>query len=351
MQNMVYADRDGNIGFLAPGHIPIRKTGDGSAPVPGWTGEYDWSGRVPFEKLPQTFNPPRGHIATANNKIVPDDSPYLITHDWDLPYRIERIEAALLATPKQSIESSAEIQGDVVSLAAQRLLPLMLRFEPIDARTKTVWDLLVNWDTRMAADRLEPLIFIAWLRSLNRHLFAPKLGSIFDQYWAPTPLATEAALTRNQHWCGTGGCQTALQASLRDALDELSTRYGSDPNLWRWGDAHPAVFAHPVFHRFPILRDVFDRQWPAGGSTDTVNAGAFRFTNPDGAYVDFHGPGFRAIYDLDDLERSVFLTALGQSAHVLSPHYDDLMQRWRTFNWLRLKGDPQGETLLLIPKR
>ena len=87
------------------------------------------------------------------------------------------------------------------------------------------------------------------------------------------------------------------------------------------GDAHPALFAHPVFHGLPILRDFFDRQWPADGSTDTVNAGAFRFTNPDGAYVDSHGPAMRAIYDLADLDRSVFLIALGQSAHVLSPHY------------------------------
>ena len=80
-----------------------------------------------------------------------------------------------------------------------------------------------------------------------------------------------------------------------------------------------------------------------------MNAGAFRFTNPDGPYVDTHGPGFRAIYDLSDLEQSVFLTALGQSAHVLSPHYDDLMPRWRAFDWLRLPHAATGKTLLLVP--
>jgi Protein related to penicillin acylase len=97
--------------FLCTGPRAIRKAGDGRAPVPGWTGEYDWDGWVPFEQLPQAFNPPAGHIATANNKIVPDDYPYLITHDWDLPYRIERIEAALSEKHKQSIESSTEIQA------------------------------------------------------------------------------------------------------------------------------------------------------------------------------------------------------------------------------------------------
>ena len=350
MQNMVYADRDGNIGFFAPGRVPIRKAGDGRAPVPGWTGEYDWDGWVPFEQLPQAFNPPAGHIATANNKIVPDDYPYLITHDWDLPYRIERIEAALSKKHKQSIESSTEIQSDIVSLSAKRLLPLMLRVEPGDTRAKMVLDMLAKWDSRMSAGRPEPLIFIAWLRSLNRYLFESTLGSIFDQYWSLTPLATEGALTLHQHRCGTAGCQAVLRASLSDALDELSAKYGANPNAWHWGDAHPALFAHPVFHGLPILRDIFDQQWPADGSTDTVNAGAFRFTNPDGAYVDSHGPAMRAIYDLADLDRSVFLIALGQSAHVLSPHYVDLAPRWRSFNWLRLPHDAQGQTLVLTPK-
>ena len=350
MQNMVYADRNGNIGFYAPGRIPIRKAGDGRAPVPGWTGEYDWDGWVPFDKLPQAFNPTAGHIATANNKIVPDDYPYLITNDWDLPYRIERIEAALSGPGKQSIQSSTEIQADIVSLAAKQLLPLMLRIEPSDARARMALEMLAKWDCQMAAGRPEPLIFIAWLRSLNRRLFEPKLGPMFDQYWSLTPLATQGALTVNQHWCGPAGCPAPLSASLNDALGELSTRYGDDPKTWRWGDAHYALFAHPVFHTLPIVRALFDRQWPAEGSTDTVNAGAFRFTNPDGAYVDLHGPALRAIYDLADLDRSVFLIALGQSAHLLSPHRDDLVPRWRSFNWLRLPHDAQGQTLLLTPK-
>jgi penicillin G amidase len=350
MQNMVYADRNGNIGFYAPGRIPIRKAGDGRGPAPGWTGEYDWDGWVPFDKLPQAFNPPAGHIATANNKIVPDDYPYLITNDWDLPYRIERIEAALSGPGKQSIQSSTEIQADIVSLAAKQLLPLMLRIEPSDARARMALEMLAKWDCQMAAGRPEPLIFIAWLRSLNRRLFEPKLGPMFDQYWSLTPLATQGALTVNQHWCGPAGCPAPLRASLNDALGELSTKYGDDPKTWRWGDAHYALFAHPVFHTLPIVRALFDRQWPAEGSTDTVNAGAFRFTNPDGAYVDLHGPALRAIYDLADLDRSVFLIALGQSAHLLSPHRDDLVTRWRSFNWLRLPHDAQGQTLLLTPK-
>jgi len=351
MQNMVYADHDGNIGFFAPGQIPIRKKGDGTAPVPGWTGEYDWGGWVPFEELPQAFNPPAGHIATANNKIVPDSYPYLLTHDWDLPYRVERIESGLADTPRQSIESSAALQGDLVSLTARHLVPLMLASEPADARAKQAMDLLAHWDAKMQADRPEPLIFIAWLRALGKHLYQPALGEQFAQYWGPTPLATEGVLTQHQHWCGEGGCPAALQAALTDALGELTARYGTDMTAWRWGAAHPALFAHPIFHHLPILNRIFDRQVPADGGADTVEAGAFRFGNPDGPYTDMHGPALRAIYDLGDLDKSVFLTALGQSAHVLSPHYADLLPRWRAFDWLRLPHDPEGETLTLVPPK
>jgi penicillin amidase len=351
MQNMVYADRDGNIGFFAPGQIPIRKKGDGTMPVPGWNGEYDWNGWVPFEELPQAFDPPAGHIATANNKIVPDSYPYLLTHDWDVPYRIERIEHGLAETPRQSIASSTALQGDLVSLTARHLLPLMLASDPADARAKQAMDLLSHWDARMQADRPEPLIFTAWLSALNKHLYQPALGAQFAQYWGVTPLATEGVLTSHQHWCGEGGCPAALQAALKDALGALTAQYGADMTAWRWGTAHPALFAHPIFHHLPILRWIFDRQVPADGGADTVEAGAFLFGNLDGPYTDIHGPALRAIYDLDDLDKSVFLTALGQSAHVLSPHYADLLPRWRAFDWLRLPHDPQGETLTLVPPK
>jgi penicillin amidase len=230
------------------------------------------------------------------------------------------------------------------------LLPLMLKAEPRDARTKAAAELLKKWDGHMAAGQPEPLIFIAWLRSLNKRLFQSALGPHFEQYWAMNSLATEGALAEHQHWCGAGGCAAALQISLSDALDELSAKYGAEITTWRWGEAHPALFAHPVFHHMPVLRALFDRHVPADGAADTVNAGGFRFSDPEGAYIDKHGPGYRAIYDLSDLDKSVFSTALGQSAHILSPHYADLLPRWRSFEWLKLPHDSQGETLTLTPK-
>ena len=109
-QNIVYADTGGAIGFIAAGRIPIRKSGDGWLPVPGWSGDYDWQGYIPFDQLPQGTNPASGHFISANNKIVPDSYPYFISRDWDLADRAERIEALLTATPKQSAEASATIR-------------------------------------------------------------------------------------------------------------------------------------------------------------------------------------------------------------------------------------------------
>jgi penicillin amidase len=347
--NMVFADRDGNIGFMVPGRIPIRKAGDGRMPVSGASGENEWLGFIPFDNLPRAFNPPAGHIATANNKVVPDDYPYLITMDWDAPYRIERIEAGLKATPKQSMASSMRLQGDIVSLAARDLLPLMLIAEPRSARARAALDLLRKWDDSMNADRPEPLIFASWLRALNKRLFQPRLGTIYGRHWSASARVTQNVLRNRPAWCGTRGCPALMEDALQDALDDLTTRYGGAMERWRWGEPHRATFDHPLFSHIPVLRNVFDRNPPAGGAADTVNAGGFD-ADDEAPFADLHGPGLRAVYDLSDLDNSTFQIALGQSAHVLSPHYDDLQDSWSRLDGFHIVRDPQQrETLTLLP--
>ena len=116
-QNIVFGDTGGEIGFIAPGRVPVRGSGNGWLPVPGWTGEYDWTGFIPFAELPQGRNPASGHFVSANNKIVPDSYPYFLSRDWDLPNRAERIGELLAAEPVQSPEASAAIQADTLSIA------------------------------------------------------------------------------------------------------------------------------------------------------------------------------------------------------------------------------------------
>jgi penicillin amidase len=356
-QNIVYADTDGNIGFAAPARVPIRGKGDGWMPVPGWSGEYDWTGFVPFAELPRAFNPPSGRFVSANNKIVPDDYRYFLGRDWDLPSRAARIDALLDATPRQSPDSSAAIQADTLSLGAQELLPLMTAIAPENERETAALAMLKGWDGRMDADQVAPLIFTAWLRDLNRILFAERLGNAFADYWDLHPNVIAGILTQHPEWCsdparpGIANCPARLAEALRNALDQLAAAYGSDMARWRWGRPHMAAFPHPFFARIPVLDGLFLVAVPADGGADTVNRGGISIQNSDRPYRDRHGAGLRMILDFADLDSSRFIVVPGQSGNPLSHHYADLLEPWRRFSWLRLGPEIAGDTLLLEPRR
>jgi penicillin amidase len=356
-QNIVYADVDGNIGFTASARIPIRGRGDGWLPVPGWTGEFDWTGFIPFAALPRALNPPEGRFVSANNKIVPDSYPYFIGRDWDIPNRAERINALLDATPLQSPDASAVIQADTLSLTAQRLLPLMLGATPAENRTAAALARLKDWDARMTADEVAPLIFTAWLRDFNRVLFAERLGSSFADYWDLHPPVIEAILTKHPEWCsdpaqpGTTGCAARLALSLRHALDQLTADYGTDMAQWRWGRAHAASFPHMLLSRVPLLRNRFEIAIPADGGADTVNRGGILIQSADQPYLDRHGAGLRMILDFADLDAARYIVVPGQSGNPVSPHYSDLLTSWRQFSWLHVARETTGDTLVLEPQQ
>ena len=149
-------------------------------PAPGWTGEYDWTGFIPFDRMPSATNPPSGHFVSANNKIVPDSYPYFISRDWDLPNRAERIEALLAQTPVQTPASSAAIQADTLSLMAQRLTPLMTAIAPAGAEAHEAVERLRHWDFHMDRDKVEPLLFTAWLREFSRAILFGRFGNAVD---------------------------------------------------------------------------------------------------------------------------------------------------------------------------
>ena len=355
-QNMVYADIDGNIGFFAPGRVPIRGKGDGWLPAPGWSGEYDWTGYIPFDKLPSAFNPPAGRILSANNKIVPDSYPYYLGRGWDLPYRAERIEALLKATPQQSPAASAAIQGDTLSLMAKDLLPLMLAAKPGSREASDALDRLRAWDGRMQRDQVAPLLFVAWLRELNRTLFAERLGDAFDDYWGLHPDVVRLVLTEHPEWCADPAapkgetCDSQLSASLERALDELRRSYGDDMEQWRWGAPHRARFANRFWSAIPVLGGLFGVAIPADGGYDTIDRGATPLASNTDPYADVLGPTLRMIVDLKDPAAARFMIAPGESGDVLSPHYDDLLESWRDTAYVTFDGDATGGTLVLVPR-
>ncbi len=345
--NVVYADSEGNIGFYAAGRVPLRRSGEGRVPSRGWTGEGDWVGFVPFAELPRAFNPEKGRIVTANNKVAAAGYPHYISDHWAPPYRARRILELLDGGP-QSLDSTADIQRDHLSPMARHLLPLMLAIDPAGQRERRVLALLGNWDGVMSRHRPEPLIFAAWMRELNRAVYADELGKLFPSFWGFRPSFIAFVLTRRREWCDdvrtspVEDCESRIAAALEAALDQLSERFGDRFEDWRWGDMHKARFRHRIFTGLPLLGGLADLAIATDGGSYTVNRGASRIADPEHPFAHVHGPGYRAIYDLSDLAQSRFMIATGQSGNPLSSHYGDLLRDWRDGRYMRLglkRGD------------
>jgi penicillin amidase len=356
-QNAVYGDVDGTIGFIAPGRVPIRAKGNGWMPMPGWTGEYDWTGYIPFDALPSATNPASGYFATANNKIVPDSYPYFLGRDWDLPNRAERIEELLAATPVQSPAASASMQADTLSITARRLVPLMTRIVPAHDQAREAIERLRRWDFRMDADAVEPLLFTAWLREFAHAVLFARLGTAAADYWDLKPQVMEAVLTERPDWCvdpsqpSVEGCEGRLAATLDSALAELRQAYGPDMVNWQWGRAHLARFDNSVLSRTPVLRDWFDVSIPTPGAYDTLNRGPSTIRDDAHPYQQIFGAGLRLIVDLAAPAEARMMVVPGQSGNPLSPHFADLLSRWRSFDWLEPDRAAAVSTLTLVPQR
>lgn len=353
MQNFVYADVHGDIAFIAPARVPIRKPENdimGHLPAPGWEAKYDWTGFIPFDELPQVHNPEQGFVVTANHKIVPDSYPHFITSEWEKPYRARRIEEMIKARPVHDVESFGRMQMDNVSTMAQDFLPLMLKAEAKDQNGQQALAMLRNWNASMDAGRPEPLIFAAWYRSLTKEVYADELGDEFEDFRRPRPVMIYNVLTNRDgaaRWCDDVNtnkpetCTGAASRALTKALAELRKAHGSNITAWRWDDPHKAIHSHRPFGAIPLLRSLFNLNTPTSGGIYTVNRGHYRFGDRR-TYAHVHGSGYRAIYDLADPNNSVFIISTGQSGNPYSPHYGDMDEDWAAGRYLPMTTD-QGE--------
>lgn len=353
--NITFASTGGTVAFMAPGRIPVRKSGHGWVPHPGWTGRFDWTGFIPFDSLPQAVDPPQDRFVSANNKDVPDSYPYFLTDNWAPPYRADRIARLLDAAPRQTRDSMARIAADTYSGAAHDLLPLMLRVRPESARDRWALRRLRRWNDRMSRNGIAPLLFMAWLRELNRALFAKPLGRSFAAYWAPNPLTIRRILARDQGWCvprsgPKGDCGRVLAESLRAAVRGIRHRLGGDPRNWRWGALHRARFWNPVLAQVPLVGELFSPTVPAGGADNTVDAGLTQFASRRDPFLDIGGPSLRMILDFADLSRSRFMIAPGESGNPFSSFYSNLVRPWRAVRWVSLRTTHPAHTLLLMPR-
>ena len=342
-QNIVYADVSGDIGFFSPGLIPLRKSGDGLAPVDGASGAFDWIGIVPLEQLPQLHNPEVGFVFNANNANAADDHQPTFGRDWDEGFRARRIQEFFDTIEKHSLETSAAMQADHLSLAARDLQPFIATIAPSDERARQAQAMLANWNAAMDKGRPEPLIFTAFLKSLRRILLVEKTGLPLDELGPLAALNLISLMREHPSWCDAPdkpdpGCRKALGRALDDGLALLVRRDGPDMSEWRWGNEQVTLLRHKVFSHIPLLDRVSDLSVPSSGDFYTLDRGGGSDTPPDKPFARTHGPGFRGIYDLGNPENSRFMITTGQSGHIFSRHYGDLVPLWNDVKSFRLTG-------------
>ncbi len=334
VQNLLVADRD-RIGVFVTGRIPIRKSGDGSAPVPG-DGSYDWIGWAEADALPNTIAPSSGRLVNANERIASAAFPVFLGRDWYGDWRARRVHALLDATPKADVAAFARMQMDDRSAFAEQVLPVLRALTGTGGLAARAQSLLRDWDGTMAMDLPQPLIFNRWIERFYRMVLA-KAGIPVEHGGPVADFVAFVLSPGGAHWCD-GDCSTVLRDSLIAAMTDLEQAFGPDPAAWRWGTAHVATFAHPILRGLPVLGAWSTAAIPSSGDDTTLNRGG-----GNGRGQSVHGAGYRGVYDLADLERSRFMVAPGQSGHLLSRHARDFLTRWRDGDTIaieRLTGPP-----------
>ncbi|WP_344921491.1 penicillin acylase family protein [Streptosporangium oxazolinicum] len=352
-QNLVYADTEGNIGYQAPGRIPVRTRGDGTWPVPGWTGDYAWQSTIPFNELPSLRNPPEGYIVTANNAVIdPARYPYTLTRDWAYGYRSQRILERLREAVKDGgtvdVAAMSALQQDSDNGFAEFLVPRLLDVEMAgpakDARDK----LLRGWDHTQGAESGPAMYFNAVWRHLLIETFnddlpegaRPQGGDRWfevvrvmldkpdEAFWNDT--TTPRAETRDD----------MLRRAMARAYDELNDRLGPDVKDWRWGDLHSLELVHQTFGTSGIgpIEWLFNRgPFPVAGSDDAVNAAGWDVQ--DGYAVSWL-PSMRMVVDLADPDKSRWINLTGASGHAFHDNYWDQAPLWA-----------RGETIPMLARQ
>jgi penicillin G amidase len=337
VQNLLVADRH-DIGLFMTGRIPVRRSGDGSMPVPGADGSHDWIGWVGGDQLPHIVDPPSGRLVNTNEPVAitapGSDGPVFLGRDAYGDWRARRVRSLLAQSDRHTAADFARIQVDTTSDFARQIVPALLAVPGMEGLAAQAQALLRNWDGTMRRDAPQPLIFNAWTAEFYRSVLqqsgiAPNQGGPLLEFVsfllspAPAGATSVQAAADGKPWCG-GDCTPVLRSSLERAVQSLATRFGPDPARWQWGTPHVAVFAHPLLRQIPVIGRLGMMEIAVPGDDSTIDR-----SGPNGAMEDVHGPEYRGVYDLADLDRSLFVVAPGQSGHIFSRHARDFLVRWR----------------------
>ncbi len=360
--NLIWADRHGSIGYKLIGRLPLRRGGCPDLPKPGWTGEFEWEGTIPYEELPELVDPESGYLVTANNRIVGDEYPHHITSEWLDGFRAKRIEQLLRESEAHDVEGFEAMQSDNLSLPGLEAARRLGRLHPSGQRERSALERLRSWDGRLDPDTIAGTIYQAFLLRLAREVARAAIGDRdLCERWLDradngfTPHTTSPwrwhshlmALWEeaDEELIGRPWDELVLEA-LAGALDDLGERFGPDPEAWRWGRVHEMEFPHPLGEANPLLRRLLNRRLRAGGAQETVSQIAY---DPNDPYRAVWAPSWRMVADPTDPDRSRWQMFTGQSGHPASPHYDDLQADWLEGRTQPMSGEGPWRELDLVP--
>lgn len=365
-QNLVYADREGHIGYQAPGRIPIRQSGnDGYLPAEGWRLDDDWTGEyVPFDGLPSVLDPEEGFIVTANQQVIGGDYPYFLTRDWDSGYRAQRIRELLEREGELSVAEMASLQLDDRNPMAATLVPRLLEQELPEGYYSDGQRLLTDWDFTQPADSAAAAYYNVVWRNLLALTFHDELPSAaWPDGGGRWMLAVEELLKQpgNPWWdnrATEGDLELRddiLRTAMIDARDELTRIEARNPDDWDWGHLHQLDLVHQTLGTSGVgaVEWLFNRgDWKVGGGGSLVNATSWDARE---GYTVTAAPSMRMVVSLADLDDSRWINLTGVSGHPASPHYTDQTELWvegETLPWAFSSDAVEAaaeDTLTLVP--
>ena len=364
-QNLVYADVDGNIGYQAPGLIPIRRSGDGTVPQAGWTSANGWAGYLTFDSLPTIYNPPEGYIVTANNAVTGSASTTVITRDWDAGYRasriVERIEEGIESGAGFTADDMSSIQADNVNAIAEKLAPYIADLAP-SSNASLGKKLLDGWDFQDDADSAQSAYFNIFWRNLLENTFAPKLPDAVPPAGGSQWFQVVGDLVEDPDsdwWAGPDDNivtrDDALTLALSDAWNEATRLMGDDPENWTWGELHTLTIRNGSFGESGVapIEMLFNRgPYELAGGSSVVNA--VGWYAPEGYTVDWV-PSMRQVVDLADFDASTWINLTGASGHAYHANYVDQTPLWQKHETRVWPFSPDAvdkttrDTLTLLP--
>ena len=336
-QNLVYADTAGHIGYQAPGRIPIRHTGHGNWPVPGWDRAYEWSGYVPFKALPNVLDPEDGYVVTANQAVVGPSYPYYLGSSWAYGYRSQRIIHRIVAEQDVTIDEMAGIQLDTRSANAATLVPYLLDIRLDTSFAQQGQRQLRGWQFTHRVDSAPAAYFNVVWRNLLALTFHDQLPAAVWPDGGERWFEVVRSILDNPDSPWWDDISTPEEQETRDdilaeamvlARDELTRLHARDPDRWSWGHLHQLELINPALGRsgIGVVEALVNRgPYELGGGSGLVNATGWTAT--EGYRVD-RVPSMRMVVSLGDFDDSRWINLTGVSGHAFASHYTDQTELW-----------------------